>query len=291
MLTFGTATIDTVTDLDPFVLPVDLLFPGRSLETLRTHEALLAPDHIDFDAGNILLGVHSHVVRVNDLVILIDTCVGEHKPRPRRADWDQRAASGYLERLAAIGIRPEDVDVVLCTHLHADHVGWNTQLLDGRWVPTFPRARYLIGRSEYARWQAEEQRLPGTHNHGSFADSVAPVVEAGLAEWVEDGFELGPNLSLMALPGHTVGQLGLCLCHGERKAFFCADAIHSPVQVYEPDWASRFCSDPQAAIATRRTLLERVVDTDDLLVPAHLRNSAAMQIVRSGDGYAPVFIP
>ncbi|WP_430249623.1 MBL fold metallo-hydrolase [Neorhizobium sp. DAR64860/K0K1] len=291
MLTFGDATIDTMTDLDPFVLPVDLLFPGRSLEVLRAHAAMLSPHHVDFDAETILLGVHSHLLRVNGLMILIDTCIGEHKQRPRRADWHQRQATGYLTPLAAAGLRPQDVDIVLCTHLHADHVGWNTQLVDGRWVPTFPKARYLIGRTEFDTWQAEEAKAPGHHNHGAFNDSVLPVVEAGIAEWVDDGFELGRNLSLMALPGHTTGQLGLCLCEGARKAFFCADAIHSPVQVYQPDWASRFCSDPEIAIATRRTLLDRVAGTDDLLIPAHLRQYSAMKIARTPDGFAPDWVP
>lgn len=290
MFTFGDAKIDTITDLDPFVLPIDLLFPGRSLEVLRAHEDLLAPSHVDFESGTVLLGVQSHLLRVDGLTILIDTCIGEHKPRPRRADWHERQATGYLNRLADAGLRPEDVDIVLCTHLHADHVGWNTMLSDGRWIPTFPRARYLIGRTEFDRWKAEEQRLPNTHNHGSFADSVMPVVEAGLAEWVDDGFELGKHMSLIALPGHTAGQIGLCLCHGERRAFFCADAIHSPIQVFRPEWASRFCTDPEAAVATRLSLLERVADTDDILIPAHLRDHIAMRITPGSTGFLPEFI-
>lgn len=291
MLEFGAAVIDTIVDLDPFALPIDLLFPGRSIETLRPLEATLAPHHVDFNAGHILLGVQSHLVRLGGRNILIDTCVGEHKPRPRRADWDQREATGYLERLAAKGLEPEDIDILLCTHLHADHIGWNTRLIDGRWVPTFPKARYLIGKAEYAQWLAEEEKAPGAHNHGSFSDSVMPVVDAGQAELIEDGFGLGPGLSLAALPGHTSGQLGLCLCQDNRRAFFCADAVHTPIQVFHPDWASRFCSDPQEAIATRLSLFERVADTEDLLIPAHLRHFAAMRILRGGDGYRPEFIP
>lgn len=291
MLRFGSALIQTVRDLDPFALPVDLLFPGRTVEDLREHADLLAPHHVDFDAGSILLGVQSHVVRIGGLVILIDTCIGEHKPRAQRRDWHQRQATGYLERLSALGLTPDDVDIVLCTHLHADHVGWNTQWVDGRWVPTFPRARYLISRDEFEQWQAAETNEAGRHNHGSFIDSVAPIVEAGQADLVEDGFALADGVTLMALPGHTRGQLGLCLCHGERRAVFSADAVHTPVQVFRPDWASRFCSDQDRAIATRRSLFEAAADRDDLLLPAHLRHVSAMRIRRTGGGYRPEFVP
>ncbi len=291
MFTFGSARITTISDLDPFPLPVDLLFPGKSVETLRPLEAELAPHHVDFDSGSILLGVQSHLLQVGGLNVLIDTCVGQHKPRPRRADWHQRAATGYLENLARAGLRPEDIDIVLCTHLHADHVGWNTQLIDGRWVPTFPNARYLMGRAEFAQWRAEEEQAPGQHNHGSFVDSVMPVVEDGRAEFVDEGFSLAAGLDLVALPGHSRGQLGLCLCQQERRAIFCADAIHTPVQVYHPDWASRFCSDPERAISTRRALLEQAVARQDLLIPAHLRHFAAMQVRRDAHGnYHPVFV-
>jgi glyoxylase-like metal-dependent hydrolase (beta-lactamase superfamily II) len=292
MFTFGSARMTTISDLDPFALPVDLLFPGKNVETLRPQEAELAPHHVDFDSGSILLGVQSHLLQVGGLNVLIDTCIGEHKSRPRRADWHARAATGYLERLARAGLRPEDIDIVLCTHLHADHVGWNTQVIGGRWVPTFPNARYLIGRDEFAHWRAEEEQAPGQHNHGSFVDSVMPVVEDGRAEFVDEGFSLASGLDLMALPGHSRGQLGLCLCQRERRAIFCADAIHTPVQVFHPDWTSRFCSDPELAISTRRALLEQAATRQDLLIPAHLRHFAAMQVRRDGHGgYHPVFVP
>ncbi len=290
MMNFGTATIETISDLDPFALPIDLLFPDRAVESLEPHRQALAPHHVDFNNGQILLGVHSHLLRIGGRTILIDTCIGEHKPRPRRPDWHQRASTRYLERLARTGLRPEDIDIVMCTHLHTDHVGWNTKLVDGRWVPTFPNARYLIGRTEFAHWQAEEKASPGVHNHGCFSDSVMPIIEAGLAEFVDDGFEIASGLSLMALPGHTPGQLGLCLCHGSQKAFFCADAVHSAVQVFHPDWVSRFCSDPATAITTRQDLFDRVAGTGDLLIPAHLRHFSAMRIEATNAGYVPGFV-
>ncbi|WP_416409035.1 MBL fold metallo-hydrolase [Agrobacterium rosae] len=291
MLTFGDATIDTITDLDPFALPIDLLFPGRTVADLREYETVLSPHHVDFGTARILLGVHSHLLRIGGRNILIDTCIGEHKPRPRRADdWHQRRGSGYLERLAAHGLRPDDIDMVLCTHLHADHVGWNTKLVDGRWLPTFPNARYLVGKQEFTHWQEAENKAPGQHNHGSFIDSVLPILEAGQLDLVDADAEIADGISLKPLPGHSPGQIGLCICHGTEKAVFCADAIHSVVQVYHPDWVSRFCSDPEMAIATRMELLKDSANNGTILIPAHLRHFSGMRIRRVGSGFVPEFV-
>lgn len=291
MLTLGAATITKVTDLDPFVLPVDLLFPGRSLDDLRGEAKVLAPDHVDFGSASILLGVHSFLLQVGGLNILIDSCVGEHKPRPRRADWNERQDTGYLQRLAQCGLTPEDVDVVMCTHLHADHVGWNTKLENGRWVPVFPNARYVMGRKELEHWQEQERLFPGEHNHGAFADCVLPIVEAGLAEPVEEGFSLAAGMEIVPLHGHSPGQIGLELAHGaSERALFCGDAIHSPVQVFRPDWSSRFCFDPAMAVEVRRGLLERSAEEELLLLPGHLRGCCGMHARRTASGYRPDFI-
>lgn len=290
MLDLGKATLEKIVDLDPFALPLRFILPDADPAALRHAEAVLAPDHVDFAGERLLLGVHSLLLRTSSLTVLIDTCIGEHKPRPRRADWHERTETGFLERLAAAGVRPDEIDLVFCTHLHADHVGWNTRRADGRWVPTFPNARYLIGRAELADSERRHAEDPTAYSHGAYADSVLPVVEAGLVETVDDGFEIAPGLTVEALPGHTAGQIGLCLaCGGGRQAFFCGDAIHSPVQVYEPGWASAFCHDRDAAVATRLGLLERSAETDALLIPAHLRRHAAMRVERRGGGYRPVF--
>ena len=290
MLTIGSMTVDTVTDIDPFALPIGLLFPNRSIDALRPHEDVLAPYHVDFDAKHILLGVQSHLVRANGRTILIDTCVGEHKDRAARADWNHRTHTHYLQRLADHGLTPDDIDIVMCTHLHADHVGWNTKLVDNRWVPTFPNARYLVGRREFDFWRDAEQDRPRQHNHASFVDSVMPIVEAGQIDLVDDGFELAPGLSLKALPGHTPGQMGLCLCHAQDRVLMCADAVHSIVQVFNPHWATRFCSDPEAAVATRLALFEDSVEQGTILVPAHLRHFDGLRVRRRGNSFVPDLI-
>lgn len=291
MFDLGGATLQRIIDLDPFALPLSFLMPGADIAAIRHLAPVLAPHHVDFSTGSVLLGVQSWLLRAGGLTILIDSCVGEHKERPRRADWHRRQETGFIDRLAAAGVAPDEVDVVMCTHLHADHVGWNTRLDGGRWVPTFPKARYLIGRTELAHWQATEAREPGTHNHGAYTDSVLPVIEAGLAEAVDDGFDLSRGMRIETLPGHSPGQIGLCLdCRSHGQALFCGDAIHSPVQVYQPGWASAFCSDRKQAVATRLSLLERAADTGALLVPAHLRGVHGMTIAREGGGFRPDFV-
>lgn len=284
-LALGKVSVHRVVDLDPFVLPFDMILPGADPAALAAHRAVL-DGHVDLDRNEVLLAIQTHVVRIAGLTILVDTCVGEHKPRPVRPDWNERAATGYLDRLAAAGARPEDVDIVLCTHLHADHVGWNTRLEGGRWVPTFPRARYVMGEGELAHWQATIAKDP-TASHGCFTDSVLPVVEAGQAAPIAPGDAIAEGAATIALPGHTPGQIGLRLETGDRPVFFCGDAVHTPAQALEPDWSSRFCTDRARAAATRRALFERVVDEDAVLVPAHLR-AAGMRLKRDGSRYRPM---
>jgi glyoxylase-like metal-dependent hydrolase (beta-lactamase superfamily II) len=235
------------------------------------------------------LSIHSLVLRVAGRVVLIDTCVGEDKPRPRRAPWNERAATSYLARLAAVGLRAEDVDVVFCTHLHADHVGWNTRLLNGRWVPTFPNARYLMGRAELAHWQAELRAQPAAEvNHGSYADSVLPVIEAGRADLVDTEHELLDGLVDRALPGHTPGQVGLSLRRGDAFGLFVGDAIHHPVQLVQPDWSSSLCTDQQRARETRRKFLAEAAECRAWLVPAHFSGATGVQIRARGNGFVPL---
>jgi len=280
------ARIRRVVDLDPFVLPIQTLFPTASLAQLRALAPILPKGHADFAGGTLLLAIQSHVIRLGGLTILIDTCVGEHKARPRRPDWDRREGTRYLANLQAAGCTPEAVDIVLCTHLHADHVGWNTRLEQGRWVPTFPNARYVISQTEIDLRRREAQDSEAA-NHGSFQDSVEPIIERGLLVPASTDSEIAPGARLIALPGHAPGQIGLELATGAPPVILCGDAIHSPVQVCHPDWSSAFCFDPAQAVRTRRALLQRAVEEDAVLLPAHLR-AATLRVARDGAGYRPI---
>jgi glyoxylase-like metal-dependent hydrolase (beta-lactamase superfamily II) len=284
---YGKATVDRVIDIDPFALPLGFLFPDAQPGALAPHAEAL-DRHVDLAAGNILLAVQSHLVRFAGKTILIDTCVGEHKERPARAEWHLRRHTQYLSQLSACGCRPDDIDIVMCTHLHADHVGWNTRLEAGRWVPTFPKAHYLIGRTELDHWREQVATKPAA-NHASFEDSVLPVVEHGLAVPVEAGSDIVDGGRIVALPGHTPGQIGLELAAGQNEGIvFCGDAIHSPVQVFRPEWSSAFCTNRQTAEATRRALIERAAAENLRLIPAHLR-TGSMRVREKAGGFVPAF--
>lgn len=283
-------TIQRIVDIDPFALPLGFLFPGASLEALGEYRGALDGSHVDWKSAAVLLAVQSHLVRAGGKTILIDTCVGEHKERPARPDWHRRAETRYLANLKACGCTPDDVDIVMCTHLHADHVGWNTRLDNGQWVPTFPNARYLMSLREVEQ-RANEAATKPQANHGSYQDSVLPVLERGIAGFVDAGDEIVDGGKILALPGHAPGQIGLELQSDDGgTSLFCGDAIHSPVQVLRPAWSSAFCHDKAQAETTRRALLERAAGEDLRLIPAHLRGQA-MRVRKAGDGFAPVIAP
>lgn len=283
----GDAQLDRVVDLDRFELKLRWLFPDADPAVLEADQHWLEPN---FMRGEIVaLSIHSLVLRVGGRVVLIDTCVGEHKPRPRHPSWHKRAATTYAERLAAVGLRAEDIDVVFCTHLHADHIGWNTQLLNGRWVPTFPNARYLMGRTELAYWEAELRNRPAEEvNHGSYANSILPVVELGKADLVDTDHEVLDELVVCALPGHTPGQVGLSLRRGDDCGLLVGDAIHHPVQLVQPDWSSCLCADPQQARETRRKVLAEAAERRAWVVPAHFMGVTGMRIRERGNGFVPL---
>ena len=280
-LTLDGARVRTLTDIDPYPLKIAMVFPTAAPELVEQHRPTFEPEHMRGD--DILLAIQSYVLEIDGRVILIDTCAGEHKPRPTRPLFNQRSSSGFLGRLAALGLEPGQVDIVFCTHLHVDHVGWNTQLVDGRWVPTFPNARYIMGRRELAHWQAVQAREEA--NHGSFRDSVLPVVEAGQVDLVDDGYQMGAGLTLQPLPGHSPGQMGLWLDKGNARALFAGDAIHHPLQLIQPELSTGFCTDPGEARISRQTMLASLADSGGLLLPAHFRHCCGWRIERHGAGY------
>ena len=283
--TIGAARLRFLVDVDAFAMKIGWFLPTADLSRLVEHRHWLEP--VVMRGDELLIDIQTAVLEVAGKVVLIDTCIGEDKERPVRPEWHQRRATGFLARLAAMGIAPEDVDIVLCTHLHADHVGWNTRLLDGRWVPTFPNARYLMGRTELAFWEQERARIGDGVNHHSIVDSVLPVVAAGLVDLVEPGEVPFEGARLRALPGHTTGQIGLELESRGETALFVGDAIHHPVQMIEPGWSSALDTDPAAAALTRRAFLSEMAETGGLLVPGHFRACRACRIEKAGaDSYS-----
>jgi len=229
----------------------------------------LVPAFIDPDTGALRTSIHSWLVRTPHHTVLIDACIGNHKPRPSIPRFHQRNEP-WIARLAAAGARQEDIDYVMCTHLHADHVGWNTRLVDGRWVPTFPNARYLFTRAEFERW---DDRQPGYRsrpiNENVFADSILPVVEAGQMVLVDEGHTVDDLLTVEAAYGHTAGHVKIRLKSRGEQGMFSGDVIHHPVQLPFPHLRSVFDEDPDAALAVRLAVLEDCVSQGALLLPTH----------------------
>ena len=275
----GDATITTIIDAEEIPIPLTDLLPEANLERLRRHRSWLEPHHLDFSSAMAKLSMHSLLVQVDDCRILIDTCIGEDKERELHPAWHRRKASGYLKALSDLGLKPEDIDMVLCTHLHADHVGWNTRLEHGRWIPTFPRAKYLFSAQELAYWQERWAReRPDFLSRGSYADSVLPILEKGLAHFVAPEDVISPGLQIVSLPGHTPNHVGLRLVRTHDQALLCGDAMHSLVQLAEPQWSSAFCTDPALSAVTRRALLAEAAANGAVLVPAHIRQTPAFRL-------------
>ena len=255
------------------------LFPAVTREAVGAHRAWLAPHFLDGD-GRLLQSVHTFVVRTPDLTVLVDTCIGNDKDRGGRRPFHM-LRTGFLDTLRAAGVAPEAVDVVVCTHLHVDHVGWNTRLDDGRWVPTFPRARYLFARREWEHWTGEDDDA----TKRIMADSVAPVLEAGLADLVPMDHRITDEIRLEPTPGHTPGHVSVRLASGGADAVVTGDLMHHPVQVAEPEWRTPFDTDPVEASRTRRAFCERYADRPVTVLGTHFHHPTAGRIVRRGDGW------
>lgn len=290
----GTIEIHKVTEIPGLGTPATALLANVTPDILARGRAWLGPDFIHPSDEVLYLSFHSFVVRTGRHNILVDTCCGNCKQRLSKPEWHQ-LDTPYLSELARTGLQPEDIDIVICTHLHADHVGWNTRLVDGEWVPTFPNARYLFSRRDFEHWQAlHESNPPAPVNRGAHADSVLPIVERGLAELVEGGHivegVVGDGIWLEASPGHSPGHVSVNVAGGGRHALLCGDAIHHPLQLPHPDLYLGVDFDRVQSEATRRAMLERLAGTDTLLLTAHFPAPTAGYVTREGDGFGFRFV-
>jgi len=281
-LSFGDVTIDSLVELQGLGYEPSFFFPDATMEAFEGELDWLVPHFWDMTANTYVRCIQSFVVRTGSHTVLVDACVGDGKPRPSTPAWDN-LKSTWLDQLMAVGVRPEEVDYVLCTHLHADHVGWNTRLENGRWVPTFPNAKYVFHKDEYRHWETNGSRMegPGTED-GCFEDSVLPVMAAGQVSLVDNDFAIDDRFTLDPTPGHSPGHVCIDVRAAGRHAVLAGDVVHHPIQVAYPEWNSRFCIDPAQARATRRDFVERYADTDSLILPAHFASPSAGRIVANG---------
>ena len=270
----------TVTRVVESELPVP---PKYSFLKQATPDALrempwLYP-HFVRDDGAMVLSIHALLVEAPGLKLVVDTCVGNDKPRMLTR---KRALHGeFLRHIAEAGFPREAVDAVVCTHLHVDHVGWNTMLVDGKWVPTFPNARYLIGRTEYEHWR----NAPEGETAEIMADSVMPIFDAGLAETVEMDHRISPELRLVPTPGHTPGHVSVMIESKGETAVITGDMLHHPCQLGRPDWKSEFDADPPAANARRHAMFAAWADKPILIIGTHFAAPTAGHIRRDGKNY------
>ncbi|WP_018566590.1 MBL fold metallo-hydrolase [Streptomyces sp. PsTaAH-124] len=266
--------------------PADIV-PDIPKETWENARSWLVPHFLDPGTQVVNAAVQTWLIRSEGRNILVDTGAGNHKERPYAPLWSH-LDTDFLARLEQAGVRPEDVDLVINTHLHNDHVGWNTYLEDRHWVPTFPNATYLIPKTEFDFWNPDNGHTPriGRGHQNVFEDSVAPVHRAGLTLLWEDSHRIDAGLRLEAAPGHTPGSSVLTLASGSDRAVFVGDLLHSPAQILEPDANSCFCEDPAGARATRRRILGWAADHNALVVPAHFGGHGAAEVVRDGSKFA-----
>ena len=272
----------------PF-LEASAFLPDVHMDLVEANRDWLFPRFMEAGTNKIILAIQSYILKTPHHTILVDTCVGNHKPRPGRPMFDM-LNTPYMAELAAAGVQPEEVDYVLCTHLHIDHVGWNTKLLDGRWVPTFPNAKYIFARTEFNFWQEHHRTGQQTVVPNVYDDSVLPVVEAGQAVIVDNDYELDHGIWFEHAPGHTAGNIVINVASAGNTAILTGDVVHHPLQLIRPEWSSRACEDPIQSAQTRQTLLERLADSDTLMASAHFAAPTCGHVHRHGDEFRFEFL-
>jgi glyoxylase-like metal-dependent hydrolase (beta-lactamase superfamily II) len=272
----GDVTVTRVIELEE-PTPGRFLLPEASPDRVK-QIPWLAP-HFATEDGAFILSIHALVVESGDRRIVVDTCLGNDKQRTIPG-WNLRSGP-FLQQLVEAGHPRESVDTVVCTHLHVDHVGWNTMKQDGRWVPTFPNARYLIGRTEWEYWRGEQDEL----SRQLVDDSVQPIFDAGLVDLVETDHVLTPEVRLEPSPGHTPGHVSVRISSQGCDAVVTGDLMHHPCQIARPEWGSRFDWNASLARETRSAALSRWSETGTLVIGTHFATPTAGRIVRDGDGF------
>ena len=274
--TIGDVTVTRIVELEAvggsrFILPQATREAALEISWLQPHFA--------DETGRLKMSIHALVVETPGHRIIVDTCIGNDKQREMEA-WSH-LQTRFLEDLEAAGFPRESIDTVLCTHLHVDHVGWNTMLVDGAWQPTFPNARYLIGRREFEYWRGEADETAG--DPMIFIDSVQPVWDAGLVDLVDTDHQVCDEVSLVPTLGHTPGHVSVRIASGGVEALITGDFIHHPCQLAHPEWASSADFDPSASTETRERMFNALSESPTLVIGTHFVTPTAGRVVRDGE--------
>jgi len=278
----GSISIQRIVEQEAPFFEALQFFPNLTKEVLAENRAWLRPRFLDSE-DKLVLCIQSYLVQTADRNILIDTCVGSHKPRPTRAFWHMRNSDQYEKNLTAAGLSAGDIDFVMCTHLHPDHVGWNTRLEDGRWVPTFPKARYIFADRELAHWTARQKEDPEALPW--ITDSVLPIMAAKRADIVKSTHALDELVTLVPTPGHTIDHYSVRVGKPGADAVISGDMIHSPLQARYPELSARPDYDGKQSAQTRRKLFGEICDTSTLLCTAHFPSPSIGRLVRWRDAF------
>lgn len=290
-ITFGDVTVEKIVEIERLALDPTWLIANADAGEIEAERHRLGDGLVEPGTGRLIIGVHSYLVRTPTLTMLVDTCCGDRRDRGAASPFHM-LETDYLANLARAGVAPEAVDLVFCTHLHVDHVGWNVRRReDGRFVPTFPNARYLFGREDFENRVAVEKSDAGGGSpatRAAFRECVLPIVEAGRATLVETDHvveaEIAASLRLASLPGHCPGHCGLHVAGGGLRGLMTGDAIHHPIQLGKPDWYCTADVDPATSSATRRALVEDYADTDMVLLTGHFPGRTAGRIASDPAG-------
>ena len=258
-------------------VPLLGMFPLADAALIEAHRDWLMPEYVD-DAGDLTLSIHALVLESMGKTIVIDTCVGE-RPVPGYEALSNRETT-FLADFAAAGFDVNAVDVVMCTHLHFDHVGWNTQLVDGSWVPTFPNARYLFNRTEYDYWDGGADGFAVT-----FDTAVRPVLEAGLVDFIDESHRITDEIGFELTPGHSPGHMSVRLSSAGEEAVITGDMVHHPIQFVAPHWQMSADDDPPRASATRTSFRDRYADTPVRVFGTHFGGSSCGHLRTNGDSF------
>ncbi|HEV2187148.1 MAG TPA: MBL fold metallo-hydrolase [Stellaceae bacterium] len=276
-------TIHRIVEQEQGFTPMLEFLPTLAKETLEENLSWLAPGGYARETGNVVLCFQSYVVKTPHHNILVDACIGNNKTFPLRLTWNNKTDGNWMAALKAAGLGVEDIDFVMCTHLHGDHVGWNTKLENGRWVPTFPKAKYLFSKKEYDFWTGGA--VPAGFALDAINESVLPIVEANRAELVTSDHALNDHIRLLPTPGHTPDHFAVCAGKGHDQAVFTGDLIHSPIQARYPELVMRVDTNRDQGVRTRRAFLERYCDTDTVCCTMHFPSPSVGHIKRWGDGF------
>jgi glyoxylase-like metal-dependent hydrolase (beta-lactamase superfamily II) len=276
----GNVEISRLVELWRFDDDLSMLLEGGQPQMLL-ERPWLQPDHVT-PAGRMVINFQGFAIKAGRRRIIVDSCIGSD--RQREYDVFCNLKSSFLEDLASLGIAPEDVDTVMCTHLHFDHIGWNTHFVNGRWVPTFPNARYLFGRKEYDHWMMLRE-THGYHDVRHLSECVDPIIERGLAELVGADHQISEEISLEPSPGHTPGHVSVRIQSQGESAVLTGDLLHHPLQIALPRHPARFDMDRVVAADTRARFVERYARRAALVIGSHFSGPTAGWIVPDGDAW------